>query len=260
MKKKKIVILVVLLLILILLIVLLKTVSLGYEVEYTIYDEETGSQTVALGVPKLSFFKKENGNHYSYKSIRGQKVLEQEMESFLDTLEEISCNDHTYYYDQENDFTILKATVVNHFLYHTISYEVRYGNYCSNQNLSEISSILGGLKRYHTLNGDPSAVDQTHPYFVVTFLDGGDGDTYEMKAELHAYYVDLTKEGERKELERSKGTFEIEDGELIFTRDEILEKSDDITIPEVSIFSVKDGELTLIDNYFREYEENVVLK
>lgn len=82
MKKKKIVILVVLLLILILLIVLLKTVSLGYEVEYTIYDEETGSQTVALGVPKLSFFKKENGNHYFYKSIRGQKVLEQEMESF----------------------------------------------------------------------------------------------------------------------------------------------------------------------------------
>ena len=61
MKKKKIVILVVLLLILILLIVLLKTVSLGYEVEYTIYDEETGSQTVALGVPKLSFFKRKMG-------------------------------------------------------------------------------------------------------------------------------------------------------------------------------------------------------
>ena len=183
-----------------------------------------------------------------------------EIESFLGTLEETSCDGETYYYDRQNDFTIIEAAVIPHFFYQTITYEVRHGDYCANQSLGELSSLLGGIKRYHTLNGDLAMADDVSPYLVVAFLDDGDGEEYVMKAELHAYYVDPTKGGERKELERSKGTFEVKDEYLSYTRLEILEKANDLTIPEVSSFAIEDGVLTLVDNYFSDYEEEIVLK
>ena len=74
MKKKKLLIIIPVGMIL-LIIIILKTLPLGYDIESMIYDRTDGSQTVELGVPKLSFLKKENDRSYSYKNIRGNKIL-----------------------------------------------------------------------------------------------------------------------------------------------------------------------------------------
>lgn len=266
MKKKKLLILIPVGIILLILI-LLKILPLGYDIESIIYDMTDGSQTVELGVPKLSFLKKENDRSYSYKNIRGNKIIKKEIKAFLNTLEKAKCNNTTYYYDKENDFTIIEYFVQNNILYNTISYQIRYGDYCHQQENSKISEKLGGLARLHTMNGEGielSPDKEFTPRLVVTFLDSYDKETKKYKAELTAYYL-TESEGswdkiQGKTLEKSTGTFEIKEDKLHYTRTEISEKSSDITIPEVSVFEIENKELKLIDNYLLAYANEVILK
>ena len=266
MKKKKLIIAIVLGVLLVT-IILLKIIPLGYEIEFTIYDMTDGSKTVELGIPKLSFLKKENDRIYSYKNIRGNKVLKKEVNDFLNTLEKIKCNNTTYYYDKENDFTIIEYSVKNNVLYNTISYQIRYKDYCYEQEKNEVSEKLGGLARFHTMNGEGielSPDKEFTPRLVVTFLDSYKKETKEYQAELTAYYLTESEEGwnkiQGKTLEKSTGTFEIKEDKLYYTRTEITEKSSDIMIPEVSVFEIKNKELKLLDNYLSDYEKTIVLK
>ena len=61
-------------------------------------------------------------------------------------------------------------------------------------------------------------------------------------------------------LEDSSGKFEIQNEELIYYRTKINEKSDDIKIPNVSNFVIKNKKLILKDNYLSNYEQSIVLK
>lgn len=266
MKKKKLLIIIPVGMIL-LIIIILKTLPLGYDIESIIYDMTEGSQTVELGVPKLSFLKKENDRSYSYKNIRGNKILKKEVNAFLNTLEKTKCNNTTYYYDKENDFTIIEYSVKNNVLYNTISYQIRYGDYCHQQESSKISEKLGGLARLHTMNGEGiklSPDKEFTPRLVVTFLDSYDKEAKKYQAELTAYYLTESEEGrdklQGKTLEKSTGTFEIKEDKLYYTRTEITEKSSDITIPEVAVFEIENKELKLIDNYLSTYADEVILK
>ena len=266
MKKKKLLIIIPVGMIL-LIIIILKTLPLGYDIESIIYDMTDGSQTVELGVPKLSFLKKENDRSYSYKNIRGNKILKKEVNAFLNTLEKTKCNNTTYYYDKENDFTIIEYSVKNNVLYNTISYQIRYGDYCHQQESSKISEKLGGLARLHTMNGEGiklSPDKEFTPRLVVTFLDSYDKEAKKYQAELTAYYLTESEEGrdklQGKTLEKSTGTFEIKEDKLYYTRTEITEKSSDITIPEVAVFEIENKELKLIDNYLSTYADEVILK
>lgn len=266
MKKKKLLIIIPVGMIL-LIIIILKTLPLGYDIESIIYDMTDGSQTVELGVPKLSFLKKENDRSYSYKNIRGNKILKKEVNAFLNTLEKTKCNNTTYYYDKENDFTIINYSVKNNVLYNTISYQIRYGDYCHQQESSKISEKLGGLARLHTMNGEGiklSPDKEFTPRLVVTFLDSYDKEAKKYQAELTAYYLTESEEGrdklQGKTLEKSTGTFEIKEDKLYYTRTEITEKSSDITIPEVAVFEIENKELKLIDNYLSTYADEVILK
>ena len=266
MKKKKLLIVITVGLIL-LIIILLKILPLGYDIESIIYDMTEGSQTVELGVPKLSFLKKENDRSYSYKNIRGNKILKKEANDFLNTIEKTKCNNTTYYYDKENDFTIIEYSVKNNVLYNTISYQIRYGDYCHQQESSKISEKLGGLARLHTMNGEGielSPDKEVVPRLVVTFLDSYDKEAKKYQAELTAYYLTESEEGrdklQGKTLEKSTGTFEIKEDKLYYTRTEITEKSSDVTIPEISIFEIENKELKLIDNYLSTYADEVILK
>lgn len=266
MKKKKLLIIIPVGMIL-LIIIILKTLPLGYDIESIIYDMTDGSQTVELGVPKLSFLKKENDRSYSYKNIRGNKILKKEVNAFLNTLEKTKCNNTTYYYDKENDFTIINYSVKNNVLYNTISYQIRYRDYCHQQESSKISEKLGGLARLHTMNGEGiklSPDKEFTPRLVVTFLDSYDKEAKKYQAELTAYYLTESEEGrdklQGKTLEKSTGTFEIKEDKLYYTRTEITEKSSDITIPEVAVFEIENKELKLIDNYLSTYADEVILK
>lgn len=127
--KKKIIIVIISLILIYLIII---NIKFGYEKEHIIYEMENGSQTVVLGVPRLSFkFNDSIGMYnYSYNNIRSKWVLSKEVKSFLDSLEERKCNDLTYYYDKKNDFSIVEYDVLDFLFYRSIKYKVRYGDYC----------------------------------------------------------------------------------------------------------------------------------
>lgn len=266
MKKKIIIILIVIFSILILGIVVLKNLYLGYDIEHIIYDKNDISQNVDICVPKLSFMKKENDKSYSYKNIRGNKLLNKEIKSYLNTLSKIECNQTTYYYDKKNDFTIVNYSVKNHILYNTISYEVRYGNYCSTIKLNEYSKKLDGLRRYHTLNGGKVYLNEDWDSKIeVLFLDGvaNSSKNYEFRVNLKIYHYKRKSDKEfyTYVLEDSIGGFEIKDDKLYYYRTDISESSGDIKIPDISIFKIEDGKLTLMDNYLKNYyDKDIVLK
>ena len=90
---------------------MLLNIPLGYNKISTINGNKNKTQTIELGIPKLSFMKKENSKNYSYKNIRSNKILAKEMKSYLNTLNKINCNNTTYYYDAKNKFTIINYSV-----------------------------------------------------------------------------------------------------------------------------------------------------
>lgn len=262
--KKKFIILFIIVLILVSLFLIFKSIPLGYDKKVLTNKKDF---EVELGIPKLSFMKKENDNSYSYKNLRGNKVLKKEIKSYLNTLDKLKCNNTTYYYDNKKDFTIINYDVKAKILYNTISYEVRKGNYCFNLKMNEYSKKIDGIKRYHTLNGEGFKLSEDTkftPRLVVGFLDDVDLDSKAFTASLHAYYLTPSENSwkvvYRKELETSSGTYEIKGDELYYKREEINQKSEDINIPEVSVFKIEDGKLLLVDNYLSNYEENVILK
>ena len=246
--------------------IMLLNIPLGYNKISTINGNKNKTQTIELGIPKLSFMKKENSKNYSYKNIRSNKILAKEIKSYLNTLNKINCNNTTYYYDAKNKFTIINYSVKNHILYNTISYEVRYGDYCFSKKMDEYANILGGIRRFHTLNSNISlSKDKAFtPLLVVGFLDDINMDKKEFTATMKVRYLtpiaDDWKVVSRKDIEKSTGTYEIKNDKLYYTRTNIELKADELDIPKTSVFKIKDQKLILTDNYLSKYDNNVILE
>ncbi len=264
MKRKKLIFIITL--VIIIAVIIFRNIQLGYNKISIIHDKENGSQTIELGIPKFSFMKRENDRSYSYKNIRNNEVLAKEVNSYLNTLTKLECNDTTYYYDNKNDFTIINYSIKNRILYNTISYEVRYGDYCFSSKMNEYADILGGIKRFRTYNDKVSLSEgkEFTPLLIVSFLDDIDMENHKFTATLEVRYLTpLPNEWKlisEKEIEKSTGTYEIKDGKLYYTRVNIEQKAEDIDIPKTSVFEIKNQQLILVDNYLSKYDNNVILK
>ena len=99
MKKVFILILVVILIFLLLFV----NHSFGYSKVEMIYEMETGSQTIVLGVPKYSIECNNGINSYTYKykNFRSRKILKKEILDYLNTLNKRTYNVVKYYYNNE---------------------------------------------------------------------------------------------------------------------------------------------------------------
>ena len=261
-KIKKIIILIVILLFIIAYITF-RNISLGYKVENVIYSHS--DRTINLGVPKTSFMFKNNDRSYSYKNLRNSNILENEIKKYLKTLKYSTCNDTIYYYNQKDNFSIINYSVKNHIFYSTISYEVVDNDYCYMKKLSEYSKKLGGARRIHSMNGEISFYEKWDNLLSVSFIDGdmdSKNDTNEFRASFKVRNIKRKNEfsADNYTLENSKGTYEIKDDKLYYYRTDILEQSDDIKIPEVSIFKLEDGNMILTDNYLSNYSKDIILK
>lgn len=240
-----------------------RIIYLGYNIDHMKNDET--NKTIELGVPKLSFMKKVNEKNYSYKNLRSNKLLTKEVKSYLNTLEATKCSDSTYYYNSKYDYTIIDYSIKNHHIYNTISYSTFDGNYCLIKKVNEYAKKLGGVKRIHSINGGIIRFDEDWNYkFEVVFIDGeiSSDNIYDFNARLNVrYHIRKNyKEYDTYTLEDSTGTYEIKDDKLYYYRTEIKEKSNDITIPDTSVFKIDDGKLILIDNYLSDYQKDIILK
>ena len=233
------------------LILLFKLLPFGYNVIPTRYTHNE-DKIVNLGVPKFSFLMKNNENSYSYKSFRGKNILKSEMKNYVNTLEHISCNNTTYFYDKDTDVTIVDYDVKGNLIYNTISYNIRNGNYCNALEIHEYANKLGTLNTIKTLYSEESKLII---YFIPSLKLGSNKNEWIIN--LSIYYKDGNTS---KTIEKSSGTFEIKNDELIYYRNKIEEKESDIEIPNVSNFVIKEKKLILKDNYLKKYEKSIILK
>lgn len=232
--------------------VLYKLLPFGYDVVPTRFYHNT-DKVVYLGVPKFSFYFQNNDTNYSYKSLRGKSVLQSEVKNYLNSLDHISCNSTTYYYDSVTDTTIVDYYVASNLLYSTISYTVRNGNYCNEMERLELREKLGNLNTFRTLYTDNSNLII---YFLPEIHIQDGKNVY--SATMKIYW--LSSSNESHVLEESKGTFQMNGDELVYYREEITKQDESITIPNVSTFVVKNQKLILKDNYLDPYENNIILK
>ncbi len=233
---------------LIVLITLFKLLPFGYNVIPVEYNK--GDEEISLGVPKFSFLMKYNENSYSFKSLRGSNVLKSEMKNYVNKLEHITCKNTAYYYDKESNITIVDYQVENHFLYNTITYDVRYGNYCNMLKINEYGKKLGKLLAFfHYENED----EKIH----VAFLPGISVDSNVFEGRMQVYVRD---EGDYYAIERSTGTYEINDNVLTYYRKNIEVKGDNINIPVVSNFIIDNKKLILEENYLSSYIDGIILE
>lgn len=232
-------------------IIFFKLIPFSYNIEHPIYTYSE-NKTINLGIPKFSFLMKNNENSYSYKNFRGKSVLKSELKSYVNTLKHISCNNTTYFYDSDANITIIDYDVKGNIIYSTISYNVRNGNYCNEWQIKEYSSKLGTLNTFRTLYTE----DSNLAIYFLPSLKISDNNN-EWIATLDIYYNDGKT---KKIIEKSSGRFEIINNDLIYYRDKIIDHGNDIEIPNVSKFVIKEQKLILKENYLKNYEKGITLK
>lgn len=231
-------------------IALFKLIPFGYNIEHTRYTH-TDNKVVNLGVPKFSFLMKNNENSYSYKNFRGPSVLKSELKSYLNTLNHITCNDTTYFYDADANVTFVDYESHGNVLYSTISYSIVNGNYCNEWQIKEYSNKLGSLKTFLLYAENSNLVI----YFLPSLKTEDNKNVWTASLEIHYF-----GEKNRKVVEKSHGTFEIKNNELLYYRTEIVEQENSIEIPNVSNFVIKNQKLILKENYLQKYEKGITLK
>lgn len=252
------------LLCLIIIYLLFRNIFLGYEIKTVNY--EHSKRNINIGVPKLSFFIKNRDRSYSFKNFRSSNIIENEIKKYLKAQKYLHCNDTIYYYNEKDDFSIINYSIKNHFFYTTVSYEIVDKNYCFTKQSSEYAKKLNGAMRFHTLNAEGFSLSKDKvftPRLVVMFLDNVDISKQEFLASLEVRYLaPIFGEWNKisnKVIEKSDGVYEIKDDKLYYYRTKISEKTNDINIPEVSVFKIIDGKLILIDNYLTKYNQDIIL-
>ncbi len=266
--RTKILVITIITIIIILLYTIFRNTYLGFDtvkVKYAHMEEKE----ISLGIPKLSFMKKYNDRSYSFKNLRSSNVIEKELKDYLKELEYLTCNDTIYYYDKDNDFSIINYSVKNHYLHSTVSYEIVDYDYCNYKKISDIKEKLGVLRSIHYLNDKINLEEDWQFKLQVVFIDGIDVDPFSASLEIKYYEKKANEHKNAKiiELEKSEGSFELIDDMLIYTRNNIIYQKEDLKIPEVSIFKIKTitkGEksnLVLVDNYLSKYyDEEIILE
>ena len=225
-------------------IIFFKLIPFGYNIEHPRYTH-TENKIINLGIPKFSFLMKNNENSYSYKNFRGKSVLKSELKSYVSTLEHISCNNTTYFYDSDANITIVDYDVKGNMIYSTISYNIRNGNYCNEWQIKEYSKRLGTLNTFRTLYIE----DSNLAIYFLPSLKISDNKN-EWVATLDIYYNDG----------KTKKVIEIINNELIYYRDKIINYENNVEITNVSTFVIKEQKLILKENYLKDYEKSITLK
>ena len=259
-KQKKIIIIISIILFL-LIYIIFKNLFLGYTTKKINYSYQTNNNLeFNIGVPKLSFMMKNRDYSYSYKNLRNHTVIEKELKDYLKTLDYLTCNDTIYYYNDKDNYSIIDYNVKNNYLYTTISYSIIEDDYCYRQKIKEYEKYLKSLRKMYIMTTSSSSATELKNKLFIMLTDGGDNpNKYEFKIELKVLYYD--NNSNLITLEHSTGDYEIKEGKLIYYRKNILETSNQINVPDISSFTIKNKYLLILDyNYLSKYAKDIKLK
>ena len=258
-EQQKKITLIIIIIITILIYTIFKNINLGYKLTTINYNHNVITpQKIQLGIPKLSFMMKNRDYSYSYKNLRSSEVVENELKKYLKTLDNLTCNNTVYYYNKEDNYSIIDYSVKDNILYSTISYSIIYDDYCRMQKIKEYQKYIA-LRTLHNLNGRITKEDNPKNILKILLGDGGnDIEKYQFTIDLQIIYYD--HQGNEIILEKSNGEYEIRNNNLIYYRKEITEQLEDLTIPEVSTFEIYKKSLYLNNNYLSKYIDQVILR
>ena len=260
-QKQKKNILIISIIILLLVYTIFRNIYLGYTTKTINYHYQTNNNLeLNIGVPKLSFMKKNRDYSYSYKNLRKHTVVEKEIKDYLKTLKYLTCNDTIYYYNELENYSIIEYKVKNNYLYTTISYSIINDDYCNHKKINKYQEKLGHLRKLYVMTTASSSETKLKNKLFIMLTDGGDNpNKYEFIIELKVLYYD--NQGNLITLEHSIGDYEIKEDKLIYYRKEIKEQSTNIKIPDISIFTLKYKYLLILDdNYLHKYANEIKLK
>ena len=258
-EQQKKITLVIIIIITVLIYIIFKNTNLGYKITTINYKHNVVTpQQIQLGIPKLSFMMKNRDYSYSYKNLRSSEVVENELKKYLKTLNNLTCNNTVYYYNKEDNYSIIDYSVKDNLLYSTISYSIIYDDYCRMQKIKEYQKYIS-LRTLHNLNGRITKEDNPKNILKILLGDGGDDiEKYQFTIDLQIIYYD--HQGNEIILEKSNGEYEIRNNNLIYYRKEITEQLEDLNIPEVSTFEIYIKALYLNNNYLSKYIDQVILR
>lgn len=258
-------VLILILLVVVVLLLLFVNHSFGYYEDEIIYEKEQGSQTIVLGVPKYSMAGNYGMYSYTYKNFRSKKILEEEISDYLSTLNERTYNGVKYYYNMDNDYSIYEYEVKPSFIYNTVSYKVREGDYAGSMVLNDYKKYLKYMKIFRSFNGGTINLnDDFDTKITGTFKDDFSKDkngnyVFNATIKILNYKKINNEKAEVYTLENSTGSYHIENGKLYYTRSDTKSDYDDLNIPKKSVFTIQeDGSLILDDNYLKDYYSNDV--
>lgn len=214
------------------------------------------TRKIEIGIPKYSFLLKNNDRSYSFKNIKKSSNLKLEIQEYLQTLEKINCNDTAYYYNKENNYTLLEYKIKNKLIYNTISYELYDGNYCEDLKIEEYNKYIK-IGNSYRMGPQVSFKEENIGKFVVEVFPQTLIVDNKFQMMMSALIIEKDK---ANIIELSKGTYEIKDGKLIYKREEIEYAIDKNIIPEYSIFKIENNKLILEENYLNKYSKKIELE
>ena len=83
---------------------------------------------ININIPLLMFFKSDNGNHLELKTLRKTQYLEEYFDNQLKNLTKYSCNNYTFYYDEENFVAIYGIKIKKDFIVKTVTIDYAAGD------------------------------------------------------------------------------------------------------------------------------------
>lgn len=184
---------------------------------------------------------------------------------YLNTLNKRTYNGVKYYYNKEKDYSIYEYEVRPAFIYNTISYKVKVGDYAENMKLNDYKKSLKYMRVFRSFNGGTIYLNDDFDTKVIgTFKDDFSKDSsgnyvFSATIKILNYKKINNEKAEVYTLEESNGNYYIENGKLYYTRNDIKSDYDDLNIPKKSAFTIQeDGSLLLDDNYLKDYYSNDV--
>lgn len=241
--------------IIILLIIIPKLLPVKRETANIIYDMENGSQTIELVIPKYSFLTKQdyqNKLNLRTTSIQSSKKINKLIQKELSSYTKINCNNTTYYYNNNLDFTIKKYQIKNYLIYTNIYYEYSFGNYCNKLNLTD-SEIIN-------LNTTYKLSNKNKEYnYNISLQTGYNSDSNTAKLEI---YITDIKTKNIIFSDKSIGNIELIDNKtkLKYTKETYLTNNSELS---KELFFIIDNKNTLyLDNdyLFKYINTDIILQ
>ena len=94
----------------------------------TFFRRNYKTSKININIPLLMFYKKDDGNKLVMKTLRKSQYVKDFFDEELKGMTQYNCNNHTFYYDNENHFAIYDIEIDKDFAIKTVTISYATGD------------------------------------------------------------------------------------------------------------------------------------